>query len=255
MAMDPLTMLALEVDPSQLLDLLGFDPLGWQRHLLRSTSDKVMLNCHRQAGKSCAAGALAIWTALRQPGSLTIVVSASQRQANELLRKIVGFYKALGTPVGLVEDSSTTLSLATGSRVVSLPDSIDTIVGFSSPRLIILDEASRMKDETYLGVRPMLTRSRGRMVLMSTPRGRRGFYYMCWNDHDTTWDRVEFPVTSNPHIDPDWLEEERRLLGPRWFAQEYSCSFEETEGQYFPTEAVLAAFSSSRPPLITGSEL
>src|SRR3954452_6573198 len=116
--MDPLMMLATALDPSLLLDEIGFQPLPWQRQLLRSTADKILLNCHRQAGKSSATPTLAIWTALHDPGSLTLIVSASQRQSNELFRKVTTQYKALGTPIPLVEDSATTLALETGSRVV-----------------------------------------------------------------------------------------------------------------------------------------
>jgi hypothetical protein len=222
---------------------------------MRSTSDKVLLNCHRQAGKSSVAAALAVWTALVDPGSLTIIVSASQRQSNELFIKVGDFYKALGSPLDATVQNAVTMALANGSRVVSLPDSIDTIVGYSSTQLIIIDEASRLSDETYFGLRPMLTRSRGRMICMSTPRGKRGWFYEAWNDREATWVRVEYPATDNPHIDIDWLDEERRLLGPRWYAQEYLCSFEETQDQYFPTEAIDACFSSDRPPLLMGSEL
>jgi hypothetical protein len=248
--MGPLAMTALELDPALLLEMIGFaDPLPWQRQLLRSTSDKVLLNCHRQAGKSTATAALAILTALLDPGSLTLIVSASQRQSNELFDKVKASYKALGSPLPSIEDNAVTLRLANASRVVSLPASIDTILGYSAPRLIIIDEAARVADETYYGLRPMLTRSRGRMVAMSTPRGKRGWWYEAWHDESANWDRVEYPVTDNPHIDSAWLDEERRLLGPRWYAQEYLCSFEETAGQVFSSESIEAAFDSDRQPL------
>lgn len=253
--MNPLAMLATELDRSLILDLLGFDPLPWQRALLRSTADKVLLNCHRQAGKSSAAAALGVLTALSEPGSLTLIVSASQRQSNELFRKVNAFYKSLGSPIPTVEDNSVTLGLRNGSRIASLPDSIDTIVGYSGPRLIIIDEASRVDDATYFGLRPMLTRSRGRMVCMSTPLGMRGFFHSAWIDRLATWERVEYPVTENPHVDPAWIEEERRLLGPRWFAQEYMCSFEDTISQVFSSETIEAAFDNDLVPMSFGGTL
>src|SRR5438309_595857 len=124
--MDETTALATALDPSLLMDMLEFDPLPWQRALLRSSSDKILLNCHRQAGKSSATSVLAIHTALSEPGALILIVSASLRQSGELFRKVVNFYKALGSPAGVAEDNATTLTLATGSRIVSLPDSVDT---------------------------------------------------------------------------------------------------------------------------------
>jgi hypothetical protein len=249
--MDPLTMLALTLDPSLLLDELGFDPLPWQRQLLRSTSDKILLNVHRQGGKSVATASLGIWTALSEPGALILVVSASQRQANELTRKVAVQYKRLGTPIPLVEDSATTLALATGSRVVSLPDSVDTIVCFSGPRLIIVDEAARVSDATFIGVRPMLTDSKGKMVCMSTPRGKRGWFHDQWHSDKATWERIEYRAVDNPRVDPLWLAEERLILGPRWYLQEYGCQFLESDDAMFLTEAIEAAFDDSVEPLFT----
>ena len=81
--MDPITSLATAIDPSLLLDELGFDPLPWQRQLLRSTSDRILLCAPRQAGKSTATACLGIWTALHEPGALVLNVSASQRQGVE----------------------------------------------------------------------------------------------------------------------------------------------------------------------------
>src|SRR4051794_13732985 len=119
--MDLLLKMATALDPSLLLDELGFQPLAWQHQLLRSASDKILLNCHRQAGKSVATSVLAIHTALSEPGALVLIVSASQRQSGELFRKVVRYYKDLGSPGGLTEDNATTLTFATGSRIVSLP--------------------------------------------------------------------------------------------------------------------------------------
>src|SRR5258707_496332 len=82
--MNAAELLASELDPSLLMDYVGFTPDEWQRRLLRSTSDKILLNCHRQAGKSTATAPLAVGVVLSEPGSLVLVVSASQRQANEL---------------------------------------------------------------------------------------------------------------------------------------------------------------------------
>src|SRR3954464_14553529 len=98
--MGPLAMTALALDPALLLEMIGFDdPLPLQHDLLISTYDKLLLNAHRQAGKSQATAALAVWTALFDPGSLILIVSASQRQSNELFDKVKETYKALGPPL------------------------------------------------------------------------------------------------------------------------------------------------------------
>src|SRR5262245_43454961 len=120
--MDTTTLLALSLDPTLVLESWGYDPAPWQRRLLLSTSAKILLLAHRQCGKSTATAALAVAMALTEPGSLTLIVSASQRQSNELFLKVGACYKSLGTPAGLTEDNAVTLALANGSRIVSLPD-------------------------------------------------------------------------------------------------------------------------------------
>jgi hypothetical protein len=154
-------------------------------------------------------------------------------------------YKSLGSPIPAVEDSATTLALANGSRVASLPDSADTLVGFSAPRLVVIDEGARTSDETFLAVVPMLTVSRGRLVCMSTPLGKRGWFSEAWHDEAAAWERVIFKASMNPRLDPAYLAEMRRILGDRWYNQDFECSFEDAIGQVFSQTSIDAAFSST----------
>jgi len=62
---------------------------------------------------------------------------------------VKGAYKTIGSPVPTVEDNANTLGLINGSRVVCLPNSPDTLVGFSAPRLVLLDEASRIGEGRF----------------------------------------------------------------------------------------------------------
>lgn len=249
--MDPTTRLALELDASLVLDLLGIEPDEWQRQVLRSTSERLLLNVHRQGGKSTATAGLAIGTALHRDDSLILLVSASLRQSQELFKKVVWSYRRLGSPIPTVEDNAVTLALENGSRVVSLPDSADTIRGYSAPSLVIVDEAAAVSDSTFVSLLPMLAISRGRLVLLSTPLGRRGAFYEAWHDEGSEWERILHRADQTPRIDPSWLEGQRKILGDRWFNQEFMCSFEETIGQVFATEAVTAAFTSDRVPVLS----
>src|SRR3982751_3240817 len=172
--------LARRLDPSLLLDDLGFIPDPWQREVLRSTAERLLLLCCRQAGKSTATAALALPPALYEPGALVLLVSPSLRQSGELFRKVTGFYGDLGRPVPATQDSAVSLVLANGSRVVSLPSSPATIRGFSGPRLIVADEAALITDDLFAAILPMLAVSRGRLVGLSTPMGRRGFFHQQW---------------------------------------------------------------------------
>jgi hypothetical protein len=97
-------------------------------------------------------------------------------------------------------------------------------------------------------VRPMLAVSGGRLVMLSTPYGKRGVFYEEWTN-GRGWERYEVPATEIPRIPASFLEEEREAL-PSWvYRQEYECSFEETEDQVFTTEMVERAVTSEVAPL------
>ncbi len=228
---------------------LGLTPDPWQRTVLRSTADRLLMLCSRQAGKSTTTAALALHTAVHQPGSLVLLLSPSLRQSGELFRKVTGFFADLGRPVGAEQESATTLALDNGSRVVSLPGSPTTVRGFSGVRLLIIDEAALTPDALLAAVSPMLAVSRGRLVALSTPMGKRGWYHDQWEDPASAWQKVKATAYDCPRVSREFLAGERKILGDRWFRQEYECSFEETMDQVFSTESILAAFDTDETPL------
>jgi hypothetical protein len=230
--------LALALDPALLFELRGFAPDPWQRQLLRSTVPRILLNCCRQAGKSTTVAALALHTALFSPGSLVLLLSRSQRQSSELFRKVVDFYQAVEShalkTAGVAARSALRLELTNGSRVISLPGHEGTIRSYSGVRLLVIDEAARVPTDLYRAVRPMLAVSGGRLIILSTPFGRRGFFYRAWEDQATDWLRFEVRAEQIPRIGRAFLDEELRTLGRSWFNQEYTCSFESLEGLVYP---------------------
>jgi hypothetical protein len=121
-------------------DRLGFRPDPWQAQVLRSRHSWLLLNCCRQAGKSTVTAALALHTALYDPG-LILLVSPSLRQSKELFAKVIGSLRDLEPAEVLNEDNKSSCALQNGARIVSLPGDPATVRGFSAPLLpIILDE-------------------------------------------------------------------------------------------------------------------
>lgn len=239
----------LRREPWRLMADAGMAPDPWQRELLCSPSSRLLMLASRQAGKSQTAAALALRTALTEPGSLTLLLSPTQRQSGELFRaKVKPLYNALGRPVPTVQESALSMELANGARVVSLPGDEETIRGYSGVGMLVVDEASRVSDELYRAVRPMLAVSRGRLVCLSTPFGRRGWFYEEWHGTNT-WKRVKITAEDCPRIDAAFLREEREALGERWYRQEYMCSFEEVIDAVFNHDDILAACSATLRPL------
>jgi len=239
---------ALAEDPVRILTHAGLEPDDWQAGVLRSDAQRMLLLASRQAGKSSVAAALALQTALLRPRSPVLLLSPSLRQSGELYRKVVDLFGALGRPMGVSAESALRLELANGSRVVSLPGDEKNIRGFSGVALLIIDEAARIEDALYCSVRPMLAVSQGRLVALSTPFGKRGWFHDEWHG-EGDWHRVKVTAEQCPRIAPQFLAEERRALGERWFNQEYRCEFSECLDAVFSWADIQAALSDDVKPL------
>lgn len=244
------TDLSVALDPSRVMLAAGMNPDPWQVDMLRSTDSQHVLNMTRQAGKSTSTAALAIWEAIYNAPALILLLSPSQRQSQELFRKVMAFYRQLGEPIKAIAETNLQIEFANGSRIVALPGKEETLRGFSDVRLLIIDEASRVPDALYYSVRPMLAVSGGRLVVLSTPFGKRGFFHDIWENGDG-WKRHKVTALQVPRISQAFLDEERRSLGPHWFGQEYMCEFRETTDQVFSYDLVMAAMSDDVKPLFT----
>jgi hypothetical protein len=238
-------------DPARILSEAGMDPDPWQVELLRSPARRTLLNCSRQSGKSTVAAALALQAALLEPPALVLLLSPSMRQSGELFRKVVDLYRALGRPVPLAgpRENQLKMELANCSRIVSLPGEEGTVRGYSAARLLVIDEAARVDEALYVAIRPMLAVSGGRLVALSTPFGRRGWFYEEWHGQGD-WQRVQITAGQCPRIPPAFLEQERRELGPRWYEMEYGCQFMEATGAVFSAEEIDSLTAVPVPALV-----
>ena len=230
--------LARALDPVALAACVGMDPDPWQADVLRGDHPRILLNVARQCGKSVTCATKAVHVAVYEPGALILCLSPSQRQSGELFKKIMAVYESLGRPVPADAESATTLVLENGSRIVALPGVESSIRSYSAVRLLLVDEASRVDDETIAATRPMLAVSGGQLIALSTPAGRRGWWYEAWENGGNVYQRVRVPASECPRISPAFLAEEKAAVGDYYFAQEYECSFEASDAQLISEETL-----------------
>ncbi|HTS28204.1 MAG TPA: terminase family protein [Bryobacteraceae bacterium] len=228
---------------------LGLEPDAAQRRVLNSRGRRGILNCTRQWGKSTVTAAKAVHQAYTQAESLTLVVSPSARQSGEFVRKAEEFAARLGVRVKGDGENEMSLEFPNGSRIVGLPGNEATIRGFSAVALLLVDEASRVGDELYRAIRPMLAVSGGALWLMSTPYGKRGFFYETWSKGGG-WERVRVAADECPRIPAAFLAEERAAMGERYFRQEYLCEFVDAVSGVFDMDLVERAITDEFQPLI-----
>ena len=142
------------------------------------------------------------------------------------------------------------LLLPNGSRIVGVPGKETNIRGFSAVSLLLIDEASLVPDAMYKALRPMLAVNNGDLWMMSTPRGKRGFFWRIWTSGGPEWERVMAPATECARIRPEFLEEERGEMGDAHFRQEYLCEFIDSGTGWFRRGVVEAALDYDLEPLV-----
>lgn len=234
--------LAAALDAVAFAEGFGFEPEPWQVRLLRSQARRELVLCARQVGKTTTVGYRALHTAWFTPGRDVLLVAPTQRQSNEFLLGVRTLYAAIPGRPRLLQDNETQIMLANRSRVIALPGSEGGIRGFKNVKLLVLDEASRIEDDVYASVLPMVG-SDGRILALSTPWGQRGWFYDLHTDPANGWVRHKVTVYESAQYSDERIAEMRGSVGRFTFMSDYECSFTDTAAQLFRTADVRAAFS------------
>jgi hypothetical protein len=221
---------------------VGIEPDLWQIEVLASDHPRKILCCGRQTGKSTVAAILALHKALTQPGSVVLVVAPGERQAKLLFSKAASLYRQVGYPLPAHSERRTGLELSNGSVIEALPAVERTTRGYSVD-LLVVDEAGAVPDMDYHGILPALIATQGEQVLLSTPRGKRGFYHELWHSGDD-WQRVMVRSDEVRRIREEDLEVFRRTMPEQFFRQEFYCEWLETEGSLFSYDDIEAALAA-----------
>ena len=162
---------------------------------------RTILNCSRQTGKSTAAALKAVHSAYIRPRSTVIVTAPTRQQTREFIRKVRNFAFLCGAAF---RGGKLIVELKNGSRIVGIAANEDTVRGFSNVSLLIIDEASRVKDEVYYALLPMLAVSNGAIWLLSTPKGKRGFFHAEWDSPEKARTAPDGPPTTQELDSTSW---------------------------------------------------
>lgn len=200
-------------------------PDEWQKKSLSqliTRRENALILCSRGAGKSKMIAAAAYLEACL--GGFPLVISRSDRQAMKVFRYVLEYHQRLRLRRSNRETMHE-LVLADdkhrqGGQVYALPCREDTIRGEHGVTLLIVDEAARVPDQVYGAVTAMTAVSKGRQALLTTPYGRRGFFYQEW-DKGEGWVRHRHPWHECPRLSEEFIQTERRRHGQLWVRQEY----------------------------------
>jgi hypothetical protein len=239
------------MDPAAVFREAGVSPDPWQERVLRSRAKQIIIVAARQTGKSFVCSALALRVMLLEAPALVLVVSPSDRQSGEFVRKAKSFYHSLHGPdvPRPIADSALQLHLENGSRLIGLPDSEGKIRGYSDVKLLFYEEAARVPDALYHCCTPMLAVARGRKVALSTAFGKTGWFWDKF-DRDKGWEKYRITAEQCPRITKEFLEDEKRKMPERWFSQEYGCEFLDPMDSVFRSADIDAMVDPNIQPLL-----
>ena len=233
--------------------LLPFTPDPTQTSLLTTTSPYVLLNCHRQWGKTTLTALRALHQAVTLPRQQIVVISPTLRQSRLLTLRCRDFARRLSQPFSTDGTNPLSVVFPNGSLILPLPAHPDHARGWSA-NLLIIDEAARVSDEVYAAVTPLIAATQGHLWLLSTPRGKRGFFY-----HESTgrqpagqpWLRLTAAAAgpqSSGRLPTAFLAAEQSRKTSQQFAEEYLCGFTTAGRHVFPEDLIERVFSTAVSP-------
>lgn len=211
----------------------------FQQEFLKDHSRFRIVNKSRQIGVTTALALEIATDALSKKNHLALCVSASERQAMNVLRYVYEQIRPLSPRFR--EETKTSFTLQNGSSVYSLPNNASTVRGFPADA-IYLDEYAHFQDDAAMwgAILPSVSRG-GNVTVVSTPLGKRGEFWRLWSE-DTRFSKHLYDWTACPDLQ---IEDIRGRMDPLTFSQEYECAFVDESVSFFPYDLILSAVDDS----------
>lgn len=207
----------------------------WQKEVLEHEGN-IALRAGRQVGKSTIIALKAGLYAIQQPKKSIMVISATERQAYLLFSKILTYlldnYKNWIKKPYSRNVTKQQVNLTNGSIIRCLPTGMDGlgIRGYTVD-LLIADEAAFIPGDVWPAVIPMLATTGGKVILLSTPFGDKGYFYDCFRDKNFRQWHINAEIVAQARTEPQksymlqHQEEQKRKMSMLQYAQEYLGEF------------------------------
>ena len=213
----------------------GFPPYNYQTEFLKMRDKRIAMRWGRQSGKSLVVAIRALWQAFTIPNQVILILAPTLRQSNIIFR-YVKFYAENKNLINehITRNTTTEMWFDNASQIYCLPSghqSGDNIRGYAA-KLIIIDEAAYVEEDAFLAIEPSLAATDGGLILISTPRGRIGFYCEAFAP-DSEYKTMHIKSEDCPGINKKFLEKRRNQLTENEYLQEYEAEFTSEANTYF----------------------
>jgi hypothetical protein len=167
----------------------------WQKEYIETPPEQsCFLLCGRQVGKTTAMSIKAVELCVKhfKKGENILIASITEKQGYRMLAKALAYAENKYPSLIYKDNLRPTMhriSFTTGAEIYSYPagETGEGLRGDTIKKLMI-DEGSRMGEEFFISVEPMLSVVRGSMDIASTPFGKKHksgeekYFYKCSKD-------------------------------------------------------------------------
>lgn len=241
--------------------MLGIKLFDYQDLIANNKSNRLIVCSSRQIGKSTVVAVMALHHALFKSGQNVIVVSPTLDQSRKLLGMIRDliykgdmhmkqFHKKMAFFSGQINNrqeavnTSQQISFENKSLIKSVP-AAESARG-NTANLLIEDEAGFMDDEIHEKIlEPTVSFTGGKIILLSTPNGSKGYFYKFFDpedeqeererDYDRFW--FNWDICPNP-VMRQTIEKRQASLDRLTFQQEYEALFTVSKSNFFESDSV-----------------
>lgn len=213
---------------------IKFEPHPQQREVMEHPARFKILACGRRWGKTTLSVIAILTSAWENKGSVNWWIAPSYRQSK------VG-YRILSK---LLKNSEIVEKKSENELYIRLIN--DSIIEFKSAerpdnlhgeglKMVVMDEAARVDKQVWYEVlRPALADTRGKAMIISTPKGKNWFYEEWLRGFDDSdYKSWQFPTYGNPYISREEIEKMKAQMPELEFREQILAEFIDASGTMF----------------------
>ncbi len=206
----------------------------WQKEVIESKKNMCIIS-GRQCGKSTCVSILAAETALKNPNQYILIGAYIIDQTELLFWKIKEYIQEKHPKEIVGRATLHFLQLKNGSKIAcrAIGDTGAGMRGYTAT-MIIIDEAAFVPDRAWIAIEPIISVSKGRVILLSTPQGKSGFFYKASINPDYFVKIVS--ARDCPRHTKKFLDKKQAELSLIAFATEYLGEFLDDYNRKFTDE-------------------
>lgn len=220
--------------------ITGFTPHKGQKELINGILNGTEMFhtavVSRQWGKTLTMINLIFYYGINKSKSKILVIMPVYSQCLKVFNQIMEYLE----PAKIIKSankSDFTIQLINGTTIwFKSSERPDSIRGLSVEYLFV-DEAQNVATTAWqTAILPTLTAAGKKCMITGTPHRKSWFYDMFQlgksNDHPN-YRSYHGKSTDSPYVDASFIEEQRRTLPPKIFAQEFLAEWQDNEGSVF----------------------